>query len=127
MEKAIHRFVRYLKEKEIPLSNADVKLKAGNGYIGKTLKNEGTMNSDIIGKIIGSFPDLSPVWLLTGKGEMFLNKERIADNASRNSDKETIKSLKTIIEGREAEVSLCKQRTNKLEEQILSLGHKPVE
>lgn len=44
-----------------------------NGYIGKQLKGKGSVGSDILEKIKSKYPDLSLVWLVTGKGRMILS------------------------------------------------------
>lgn len=70
MEKLIDRFALYLKNKGIALSKADVALGVGNGYIGKQLKSGGSVNSDIIEKILNIYSDINPLWLVTGIGDM---------------------------------------------------------
>lgn len=44
-----------------------------NGYLGKQLKGKGSVGSDILEKIKEQYPDLSLVWLVTGKGTMLLS------------------------------------------------------
>lgn len=44
-----------------------------SGLIAKLITNKTAIGSDKLMKIFQTFPDLSPTWLLTGKGEMNLN------------------------------------------------------
>ncbi len=44
-----------------------------NGYLGKQLKGKGAIGSDILERIKEKYPDLSLVWLVTGKGTMLLS------------------------------------------------------
>ena len=41
-----------------------------NGYLGKQLVRNADLGEGILVKILENCPDLSPEWLLTGKGEM---------------------------------------------------------
>ena len=43
-----------------------------NGYLAKQLRGKGSVGSDIIEKIKYNYPELSIVWLFTGKGQMQL-------------------------------------------------------
>lgn len=70
MEKTIDRLKSYLKDKGISLNAFDKSIGAANGYIGKQIKNSGSIGSDIIEKIHGIYTDLNLNWLLTGEGEM---------------------------------------------------------
>jgi hypothetical protein len=44
-----------------------------NGYLGKQLKGRGSVGSDILEKIKENYPDLSLIWLVTGKGSMLVS------------------------------------------------------
>jgi len=45
-----------------------VKTGLSNGFLDK----KGSVGTDKLEKIMASFPDVDPIWLLTGKGNMFL-------------------------------------------------------
>lgn len=47
---------------------------ASNSYFNKVLKNSSSIGSDRIEKILRTFPDLNPIWLMTGSGEMILDE-----------------------------------------------------
>lgn len=44
-----------------------------NGYLGKQLKGKGSVGSEILEKIKENYPDLSLIWLVTGKGSMLVS------------------------------------------------------
>lgn len=44
-----------------------------NGYLGKQLKGRGSVGSEILEKIKEFYPDLSLIWLVTGKGSMLVS------------------------------------------------------
>ena len=50
------------------------KINVSNGVIAKVLVQNTTLRSDVLSKIADSFPDINIGWILTGKGEMFLQK-----------------------------------------------------
>lgn len=42
--------------------------------IDKAIKNKSNLRSDLLAKIIDVYPEINPNWLLTGKGNMLLDK-----------------------------------------------------
>ena len=50
----------------------DISINVGNGYTSKQSKSSASVGSDVLEKIIDVYPDLSPLWLLTGKGDMII-------------------------------------------------------
>jgi hypothetical protein len=74
------RLEQYLKLKNISLNSFDKRLGLGNGYIGKQIKKNASIGSEILQKIIAQFPDLNPLWLLLGKGNMVVEDENKPPN-----------------------------------------------
>lgn len=68
----IDRIRQYLDFKDISDYRFEKDLSLSKGYINKA-KNP---TSDVLMKICGIYTDISPEWLVTGKGEMIRNKER---------------------------------------------------
>ena len=68
--KTIHRIKEYLEKKGISMNAFDATIGAANGYIGRTIKNNGSVGSDMLEKIFCAYPDLDINWLLTGDGFM---------------------------------------------------------
>lgn len=66
----IERLQCYMKIKGINDNQMTVNASLSVGLIGKAKASGKGMNSDNIEKILLAYPDLSPEWLLTGKGEM---------------------------------------------------------
>lgn len=46
------------------------------GLIGRARKNRTGLHTDTIEKILFTFPELNPTWLLTGAGNMLLYEEK---------------------------------------------------
>lgn len=68
--KTIQRLKKYIDYKGISLNAFDSKIDSSNGYIGKQIKNNASIGSDIIEKIICTYDDLNPLWLINGEGNM---------------------------------------------------------
>ncbi|MEA4982150.1 MAG: hypothetical protein VB066_05470 [Paludibacter sp.] len=66
-----------------------------NGFLDK----EGAINSDNCEKICSCYPDLSPEWLLLGKGEMYRNAETTASegNYAQKSKASNIASVEVLV------------------------------
>ncbi|MCT6869150.1 MAG: hypothetical protein M3Z80_04310 [Apibacter sp.] len=45
------------------------------GLIGRARRNKSGLHTDTIEKILHTFPELNPTWLLTGNGSMLLSTE----------------------------------------------------
>ncbi len=89
--KTIHRLKQFINHKLISLNAFDNTIAAATGYIGKTIKNEGSIGSDVLEKIFCAFPELNPVWLLTGVGNMILeNGNTPLQLAEKNTENSTI-------------------------------------
>ncbi|MCL2560999.1 MAG: helix-turn-helix domain-containing protein [Rikenellaceae bacterium] len=68
--KLIHRLEEYLTAKGISFNRLAVDLGLSNSYFSKMVKNEGSVGSDVVGKILRMHPGLNADWLLTGRGPM---------------------------------------------------------
>lgn len=78
--KPIHRLEAYIKYKKLNSSAFDKSINASNGYIGKQIKNNASIGSDVIEKIASVYSDLNINWLITGEGEMLLSYDNFSNN-----------------------------------------------
>lgn len=70
MENISDRLKIYMDFKGLNAHTLTIDAGLSNGMIGKAIKTKTGLHSDSIEKILNTYPDLSPEWLLTGKGEM---------------------------------------------------------
>ncbi len=70
--KAIERLFKYLDFKQLKPTPFEAKVGLSNGYLGKQRKRNADLGESVLVKIIDYCQDLDSVWLLTGKGNMFL-------------------------------------------------------
>ncbi len=68
----IERLRNYLSYSHISAYAFEHSCGLSNGYLGKQLKGKGSVGSDILEKIKEIYPDLSLIWLVTGKGTMLV-------------------------------------------------------
>lgn len=68
--KAINRVIQYIDSKGINNSSFEKKCGLSNGYLGTQLKRNADLGEGVLNKILDNCLDISPEWLLTGRGEM---------------------------------------------------------
>lgn len=83
--KTIERLKEFIDYKDISLNSFDTIIEAGTGYIGKQIKRSGSIGSDVIEKIVCAFPDLNPLWLITGQGNMIIEVLKYADTPQHDN------------------------------------------
>lgn len=92
--KAIERLYKYLELRDIKPGTFEKQIHLSQGYLGKMYKRKADMGEGIILQIIENCPEINPLWLLTGQGEILesesLSKEDeslpIATDVSSNDD-----------------------------------------
>ena len=76
------RVGQYIEKKGISYYAFENSLGASRGSISKAVKEGKSIGSNVLENIMATYPDLNPVWLLTGVGEMFVTNEEIVTNKS---------------------------------------------
>lgn len=79
MSPFLERIKAYAKEKELSLRQVSLSVGLSGAYLSNSLKQGSTPSVEIISKIIDKYPDLSPYWLLTGKGSMIINADLVGE------------------------------------------------
>lgn len=95
-ENTAHRIQRYIDYKK--MSNRAFELKAGlsNGYIQTMIKQKGNIGIKTISKIIEAFPDINLNFLITGKGEVVIEEEKITEK--KDYQDQLIEAQQKLIE-----------------------------
>lgn len=126
----MHRLSEYLKAKDIKHATFEKELSLGNGYVRKQLAGKGSIGSEVLGKIIPKFLDISLIWLLTGKGEMFADSSEILEKEKQSKIIEHFKKSKELSDSSQVLIKIVSdylQRIERLEIQIKELGAIPVD
>ena len=129
----IERLYQFIEHKGLSAYAFERSCELSNGYLKKQLKGGGSVGSDVLEKIHQAYPDLSLIWLITGKGGMIFsedaNHETNDPGAGYISDggelvnllKDKIKLLESSVADKEKIISLMEVR-EKEEEKRSSPG-----
>ncbi|WP_299274625.1 hypothetical protein [uncultured Psychroserpens sp.] len=75
MSKTIHRIMKVVSALNMSARQFDLSIGTGNGYILRMQKNNASVGSDVIERIIKEYPQVNLIWLITGKGDMFIEQQ----------------------------------------------------
>lgn len=75
LENTKHRILQYIESKGIAKSIFYEKTGIKRGLLDKD-KMDSTVSDVFIAKILATYPDINPLWLITGEGEMLNQNER---------------------------------------------------
>lgn len=98
MLKTIDRLMLFIKEAGMSARQFDLSIGASNGYTLRMSKNRASVGSDVIEKILRTYPDLNVVWLLTGEGQMLKSQEAEEILDFENLPREKQLEIERIIE-----------------------------
>ncbi|MEM5564815.1 hypothetical protein WNY78_06850 [Psychroserpens sp. AS72] len=72
MSKTINRIIQLLSALNLSARQFDISIGSANGYTLRMQKNNASVGSDVIERIIKEYPQINLVWLITGQGDMFI-------------------------------------------------------
>src|SRR5690554_1338451 len=99
LSKRIKQLIDY---KGITLNKFSIQVGASNSYFNKVLKENSSIGSDRIERILRVFPEVNAEWLLTGQGEMLKNESEKQEENS--SDKELIEMQKKLLKSQSEQI-----------------------
>jgi len=76
MSKTINRIIQLLNALNLSARQFDMSIGTANGYTLRMQKNNASVGSDVIERIIKEYPQVNLVWLITGKGNMFISQTK---------------------------------------------------
>ena len=117
--KIINRIKDYIDFKDISMNAFDISIGAANGYIGKLIKNNGSLGGDVIEKIVCIYTDINIEWLITGKGEMF--RQPVAE---KQSESDLIPYLEKQIAVKDIRIENLKEEIWELKKEIKDIKSK---
>lgn len=80
--------MQLVKEFNLSARQFDLSIGTGNGYVLRMAKTNASVGTDIIERIKEVYPQVNLIWLLTGKGDMF-----VTDEAPKARSAEEIKAF----------------------------------
>lgn len=106
------RLLKLIKFYGLNMNSLSTRLKLpSNSVITRIVKDpERGMSLDLIQKILFEFTSINPDWFITGRGEMFIDKEDKPDMSAElktqlAQKEETISNLKMVIQAQEVAIS----------------------
>lgn len=125
-ENTINRIKQYLDYKGIRVGAFEKVVGMSNGSFASQLKHNKTIGVDKLENILKKYTDIDVEWLLTGEGDMiklnilretgevYKKTEKVAEHEINYKDlaearKETIESLKKIIQHQDEQIATFKQ------------------
>lgn len=109
----LERLKQYIDFKGISISAFEKSIGMSNASFGKSLKNKGAIGTDKLENILNVYTDISPIWLISGVGDM------IANDSSRQSTIED--KLLNVIQAKDAVIREQAEQIGQLRERILQL------
>lgn len=76
MSKTIHRILKVIGSLGLSARQFDLSIGTANGYTLRMHKNNASVGSDVIERIKEVYPQINLVWLITGKGPMFVEEQK---------------------------------------------------
>jgi hypothetical protein len=78
----LNRIKEYLDYRGMSVASFERAIGMANASFGKSLKTGGTIGADKIEKILRKFPEINPIWLITGDGDMIIDTMSIVSEPS---------------------------------------------
>lgn len=116
----LERIKQYMDFKGISVAAFERSIGMANASFGKSLKKQGAIGTDKLENILSTYPDISPMWLLKGVGEMLLQdgelpqKQEIAPTYLLDM----LTQKDTIIREQAEEIGQLRERIKQLEQRL---------
>ncbi|WP_442267552.1 hypothetical protein ACSIGC_07740 [Tenacibaculum sp. ZS6-P6] len=72
IDETYKRVEEIIVNKNMNIRSFEDKISVSNNSIGTAIRRKASFKSNVLNKILNSFPDINPTWLLTGRGNMFV-------------------------------------------------------
>lgn len=89
------RLLKFIEYKGLSVRGIETQSGLSNGTVSKSLRRGGEISLKSLERILQSFSELNPVWLITGNGEMLLHDDSTLES---ELDKELRAAKKLLAE-----------------------------
>lgn len=115
----LERLKQYIDFKGISVAAFERSIGMANASFGKSLKKQGAIGTDKLENILSVYPDISPMWLLKGVGDMLLLNGEVQQNESAPTFLlEMIAEKDHTIQEQAQEIGRLKERIAQLEQRL---------
>lgn len=80
------RIRQIIDYKGISINKFSLQIGVSNSYFNKILRDNNSVGSDKIEKILREYPEINPEWLILGNGEMLKNIDTITQTTTGNNN-----------------------------------------
>ena len=70
--KRVEQIINY---KRFNIRSFEEEINVSNNSVGTAIRRKSSFKSNVLNKILHSFPEINPTWLLTGREEMLINNK----------------------------------------------------
>ncbi|MEO9964354.1 MAG: hypothetical protein ABJF11_01115 [Reichenbachiella sp.] len=122
--KIIHRIFKFIQNKSLESDQLNSKIGLDKEDIRYEATKDGSVSTDVLERICKLYPELNPIWLVTGKGEMLIDDYHEVGKAIENV--ESHDGIYNVIAGKDIEIQLLKEHIQGLNE-LLKVKNKLIE
>ena len=116
----LERLKQYIDFKGISVAAFERSIGMANASFGKSLKKQGAIGTDKLENILNIYPDISPLWLLKGEGNMISANESAqpAQEPTPTYLLNMISEKDTLIRQQAEELGELRERIRQLEQRL---------
>ncbi|MCE7053125.1 hypothetical protein LZF95_00460 [Algoriphagus sp. AGSA1] len=130
MSEIVKRIGDFAHEKRISIRQIENAVGSGNGTLSKAIGSNKDIQTKWVSLFIEKFPEVNPIWLLTGKGEMLSTslpvasdvveepKEEFVTKEGMRQKQEVIEALKRLVDSMEGQLK-DKERLIHMKDQLI--------
>ena len=111
----LERLKEYIDFKGISIAAFEKSIGMSNASFGKSLKNKGAIGTDKLENILSVYTDISPIWLISGVGDMISNTSPTQQSTIEDKLLAIIQDKDTIIREQAEEIGQLRERIAQLE------------
>lgn len=116
----LERLKQYIDFKGISVAAFERSIGMANASFGKSLKKQGAIGTDKLENILNTYPDISPMWLLKGIGDMIVANDMCqpAKETAPTYLLNMIAEKDTMIREQAVEIGRLRERIKQLEQRL---------
>lgn len=113
------RIKQVIDNEKISVREFERRISSGQGVIAKCVKHNTDISSSVMAQIVKNFPQYSPIWLLTGEGDMYVTgKSPKEDGSDANSLEQRLAEIEKKQEKRDKEMESIMKTLEKISSEL---------
>ena len=113
----LERLKEYIDFKGISIAAFEKSIGMSNASFGKSLKNKGAIGTDKLENILSVYTDISPIWLISGVGDMIANDHSTKQLTIEDKLLSIIQEKDIVIREQAEEIGQLRERIEQMERQ----------